>query len=107
MLTVGIAIMVLSVLAGVGALTFLALKSSSARSAGRRVSTTLVPPGQQQEAPYHAAAQGVRHGQPAGQNAPTRAAEAEEPPPWVLTVSIGSVVGLVLGLLLVMIGSLL
>ncbi|MDQ3719895.1 MAG: hypothetical protein M3350_03810 [Actinomycetota bacterium] len=107
MLTLGIVIMVASVVAGVGALTFLALKSSPARTAGRRVSTTLVPSESQQEAPYYPAAQNVRYGYTGAQTAPAQAAEAEEPPPWVLKLSLGSAAGLVLGLLLVMIGAML
>lgn len=106
MLTVGIVLMVASVVACVGALTFLALKSSPARAAGRRVSTTLAPSAQQQGAPYYYSAQQDVRYHPGEQDAPAYTAEAE-PPPLVLTLAVGSVAGLVLGLLLVMIGSML
>jgi len=105
MLTVGIAIMVTSVVAGLGALTFLALKSSPARAAGRRVGATLAVSNQQPGAPYHPAQQDVGYYR-GEQNAPPYTAEAE-PPPLVLTLAAGSAAGLLLGLLLVMIGSML
>lgn len=114
MLTAGIVIMVASVVVCVVALAVLALKSSPARTATKRVSTTLVPSGQHQEPPSYPGAQGVRYDYRAAQSAPAwaaaesarpRTSEAEEPPPWVLKLSIGSAGGLVLGLLLVMIGA--
>jgi len=105
MLTVGIAIMVMSVVAGLGALTFLALKSSPARAAGRRVGESLAPSVPQQGATYYPAAQDARY-QPVEQSPPAYTAEAE-PPPLVLTLAVGSVGGLVLGLLMVMIGAML
>jgi len=105
MLTVGIAIMVTSMVAGLGALTFLALKSSPARAAGRRVGATLAVSNQPQGAPPYTAQQDEGY-YPGEQNAPPYTAEAE-PPPLVLTLAAGSAAGLVLGLLLVMIGSML
>ena len=93
MLTVGIVIMVLSIVLGVVALTSLALMSSGGRAARGRVSTTLALSDRRPDASYY----------PVEQEVPAYA--TEEPPRWVLTLALVSAGGLVLGLFIVMIGS--
>ena len=93
MLTVGIVLMVLSVVAGVIAGASLALMSSGARATGGRVRTAMVPGGREQDAPYY----------PSERDVPPYG--TEEPPGWVLKLALVSAGGLVLGLFVVMIGS--
>jgi len=99
MLTVGITLMLASIVIGVAALISVALMSSPARSAGRRARTA-VARSNRGHAPSHQDVFGS-----AGRDARSHPAEAEEPPRWVLALTLLSGAGLVLGLLLVMIPS--
>lgn len=98
MLTVGIALMVVSVVVGVITLISAALMSSPGRAAGRRARTTV--------------SRSVRRGTPSHQELfgstgrDRRSDQAEDDPPgWVLGLMVISGGGLVLGLLLVMLPS--
>jgi hypothetical protein len=99
MLTVGIILMIASIVVGVITLTSVAFMSSAARSAGRRARTAMTRSGRGND-PSHrevfGSAQGDAHSGPA---------EAQEPPRWILVLTMLSGGGLVLGLLLVMIPS--
>ena len=86
MLSIGIIVMVGSVVVGVIALSWVVLTSSGARDAGRRVRIAMAL------------------SDPEGEVRPA-ATEAEEPPRWILALLILSGAGLVLGLLMVMIAS--
>ncbi len=88
MLTAGIAIMVASIVLGVIALTAAALTAPATRSAGRRTRTAMALSDEEEEAL-------------------PPATEPRESPRWMLMLAILSAGGLVLGLLLVMIASLL
>lgn len=109
MLTVGIILMVASVVVGIITLTSAVLMSSS-RSAGRRARTAVVPSDRKQASSYHdlfeEKEQNLRH-DATQQGAPHHTGEAEQPPRWVLVLTIISGAGLVLGLLFVMIPSIL
>ncbi|MDQ3607352.1 MAG: hypothetical protein M3459_00390 [Actinomycetota bacterium] len=98
MLTVGITLMVASIVVGVLALASVALLSSPARSAGRRARSAVTRTDRGE--PSHRDVFGS-----AEQDVRSHPAEAEEPPRWVLALTMLSGAGLVLGLLLVMIPS--
>lgn len=98
MLTVGITLMVASVVVGVITLLLVALMSSPARSAARRARTRV----------SRSAGRGAPSYQEVfGSTVADRRSDPaqEEPPRWVLGLAILSGAGLVLGLLLVMIPS--
>ena len=101
MLTLGITIMVASIVIGIVTLTCVALMSSGARSAGRRARTAIT----RRQGPFDQAT--AREGASYRvQSAATRYATADEDPPrWVLALAILSGAGLLLGLLMVMIAS--
>lgn len=90
MLTAGILVMVASVVVGLLILTFVAITSSKARSAGRRTRTAMALDSRDEARVER-----------------SDAAYAEEPeqPGWLTMLGILSGVGLVLGLLMVMIAS--
>ncbi len=98
MLTVGITLMVASVVVGVVTLIAVALMSSPARAAGRRARTAVTRSARKDDLSHH-----DLFG-PAEQDRRSHAAE-EEPPRWVLGLTVLSGAGLVLGLLFVMIPS--
>jgi len=98
MLTVGITLMVASIVVGIVTLVLAALMTSSARSAGRRARTAVGRSGRAHDPSHHDVFGSAERSQPA---------EAEEPPRWVLALTLFSGAGLVLGLLLVMIPSIL
>ncbi len=102
MLTLGITIMVASIVIGIVALVSVALMSSGARSAGRRARTAIT----RKRGPFdHATAQeGASYHRPERAATPYAAA-GEYPPRWVLALAILSGAGLVLGLLMAMIAS--
>ena len=102
MLTVGIVIMVLSIVLGVVALTSLALMSSGGRAARGRVSTTLALSDRRPGGSYHP---GDASYYSPEEDAPVSATAADQPPQWVLVLAIASAAGLVLGLLLAMLAS--
>lgn len=106
MLTLGIAIMVVSIVIGILALTSVALLSSPARSAGRRARTGARNALVRTQGLFDRGAAGEGQGQPyrAERSASAHAA-GEDPPRWVLALAILSGAGLVLGLLLVMLAS--
>ncbi|MDQ3587925.1 MAG: hypothetical protein M3433_03735 [Actinomycetota bacterium] len=106
MLTAGIAIMVMSVVVGVIVLTYAALMYSPARDVGRRVSTAMAITDHRQDAPSYPRGHNAPS-YPAEQNAPAYAAQAEDAPRWVLALAGLSAAGLVLGLLITMVASLL
>lgn len=98
MLTVGITLMVASVVVGVITLLSVALMSPPARTAARRARTTVSRSVRRDAPSYHEVFGSTvqdRGSHPADQ----------EPPGWVLGLTILSGAGLVLGLLLVMIPS--
>ena len=98
MLTVGITLMIVSVVVGVITLISVALMSSPARTAGRRARTTVSRSARRSSPSYQevfGSTKGDRRSHPEDQDAPG----------WVLGLMIISGGGLVLGLLLVMIPS--
>lgn len=90
MLPVGITLMVASIVVGVVALTLVALTSSWARSAARRTRTAMALSDEEEA---------DRYPRP-------HAGEAADAPRWAIAMMMISGAGLVLGLLMVMIGSL-
>ena len=98
MLTVGITLMVVSVVVGVITLVSVALMSSTARTAARRARTTVSRSGGKDGSSHQ---DRFRSTERDGRSEPAE----EEPPRWVLGLTIISGAGLVLGLLLVMIPS--
>jgi len=87
MLTAGILVMVVSIAVGALALALSAVRSPTARSAGRQARTAMA-------------------GREAGDGpAPASPRETDEPPRWLLAAAVVSGAGLVLGLLMVMIAS--
>ncbi len=132
MLTVGIAIMVISVVLGVIALTLVAVTSSTARSTGRSIRFAMAlsdeperttpsyarprggvtsheqeapyGPAEEQDAPYRPAAEQEPY-YPAEEEPGPLAAEIQDAPRWVLAMTIISGAGLVLGMLMVMVAS--
>ncbi len=132
MLTVGIAIMVISVVLGVIALTLVAVTSSTARSTGRSIRFAMARsdeperaapsyergrggavsyeqeapygPAEEQDAPYRPAAEQEPY-YPAEEEPGPLAAEIQDAPRWVLAMTILSGAGLVLGMLMVSIAS--
>ena len=132
MLTVGIAIMVTSVVLGVIALTLVAVTSSTARSTGRSIRFAMAlsdeperttpsyarprggvtsheqeapyGPAEEQDAPYRPAAEQEPY-YPAEEEPGPLAAEIQDAPRWVLAMTILSGAGLVLGMLIVMVAS--
>ncbi|MCP9490545.1 MAG: hypothetical protein MSC31_11805 [Solirubrobacteraceae bacterium MAG38_C4-C5] len=99
MLTVGITLMVASVVVGVITLVSVALISSPSRSAGRRARTAVTRSGAGNDPSNRDVFGSVE------QDVRSQPAEAQEPPRWVLALALLSAAGLVLGLLLVMIPS--
>jgi len=100
MLTVGITLMLASIVVGVITLVSVALLSSPARSAGRRARSMVSRSARQRDPSF----QDV-FGSAAQRDVRSHPAEAEEPPRWVLALTLLCGAGLVLGLLLVMIPS--
>jgi len=101
MLTLGITIMVASIVIGIVTLTSVALISSPARSTGRRVRTAIA----RRRGLLDPAGAGQRAHRDRGEGGANAYAAGEEPPRWVLALAILSGAGLVLGLLMVMIAS--
>lgn len=97
--------MLMSVLFGVIVLTYAAVMYSPARDVGRRVGTAMAITDYRQEAPPYPGEQKPSY--PGEQNAPAYVAQAQEPPRWVLALAGLSAAGLVLGLLIAMVASLL
>lgn len=98
MLTVGIILMIASIVAGIITLTSVALMSSAARSAGRRVRTA-VTRSDRDDQPHQDLFGSAKR------DTRSHPGETEDPPRWVLALTALSGGGLVLGLLLVMIAS--
>lgn len=106
MLTLGITIMVVSIVIGILALSSVALMSSLARSAGRRARTGARTALARTQGLFDHGAAG--EGEPyhrAERSSATAHAVGEDPPRWVLSLAILSGAGLVLGLLMVMVAS--
>jgi len=103
-LTLGITIMVASIVMGMLALASVALMSSPARSAGRRARTGARTALARTQSLFDHGAAGDGEPYRAERSAPAHAAD-EDPPRWVLSLAILSGAGLVLGLLMVMIAS--
>jgi hypothetical protein len=98
-LTVGITLMAASIVVGIIALTSVGLMSPAARSAGSRARAAVTRSDRRDDPSYHELFGSAER------DARSRPAEAEEPPRWILALTMLSGGGLVLGLLLVMIPS--
>ena len=132
MLTVGIAIMIASIVLGVVALALVVVTSSSGRDARTRVRGAMAlgdnprgaappydpapedAPYYEADAPYHEAdapyqpvEEEAPYNYPPAQDESLYAAEAEEAPRWALSLMIISGAGLLLGMLMAMVGSIL
>ncbi len=99
MLTVGITLMLASIVVGVITLVSVALLSSPARAAGRRARSTMSRSAPQRDSSFQDVFGSTQH------DVRSHPAEAEEPPRWVLALTVLCGAGLLLGLLLVMIPS--
>ncbi len=125
MLTVGIAIMIASIVLGVVALALVVVTSSSGRDARTRVRGAMAlgdnprgaappydpapedAPYHEADAPYQPVKEEAPYNYPPAQDESLYAAEAEEAPRWALSLMIISGAGLLLGMLMAMVGSIL
>jgi len=107
MLTFGITLMVASIVVGILALTSAALMASPARSAGRRAGRRARTLMARRHGPSGRAAAGEREPHPRAERGAAAYASDEDPPRWLLVLTMISGAGLLLGLLMVMIASIL